>query len=98
MTRTQGEWKAVEKRLQDKKATFHSYLTRKISGLVNEFKRCGECVSPANGEMIRRRHNIPVETFEKLEELASLMGKDVGTIVDEFVIGPMLQQDKDAAH
>lgn len=97
LQRTEGEWQKIEQILKDKGIDWHSYIRRESSRLVNEHKACDVCVSPAEGEIDRRRHNIPIPMYEELSLLAARMGKDVGTVIDEFLLTPLLLQGKDAA-
>lgn len=97
LQRTKGEWDQIEKVLKEKGVDWHSYVRRESSRLVNDHKACDVCVSPAEGNIDRRRHNLPNEMYEELSKLAMRMGKDVGTVIDEFLLTPLLLQGKDAA-
>lgn len=94
--RTEGEWARVLSVLQSKNQDVHGYLRRESSRLVNNYKECGTCVTPAAGDVKRIRHKIPHDIYLVLAEIAEKQGKDVGTVLDEYLITPLLR-DKDAA-
>lgn len=97
LTRTQGEWEAIDKILKENKSEFHSYLRRESSRLRNAAKECLACVTPAGGPKKQRRHNIPTDIYNDLLEIARLAGKEVGDVLDELLLTPLLLPGKDAA-
>lgn len=96
LKRTQGEWELLEKKLKEKNTDFHSYLRNESSRLRNLFKECQPCVTQASGIKTYKRHNIPTDIYNDFVEIAVRMQKDVATVIDEFLISPMLRPDKDA--
>lgn len=98
ISRTDGEWQAIQKKLMAKGGqNFHTYLHMQASRLRNIYLKCRECITPASGSRIKKRHNIPPEIYAELHEIAVIMKKDVGTILDEFFIAPLLTPDTNVA-
>lgn len=97
LTRTQGEWDALDKILGNKGLDFHSYIRRTSSKLANTARECPVCLTPAAGKKITKRHHIPTEIYKALETIAKAMGKDVGIVIDEMLLSPLLSKGKDVA-
>lgn len=96
--RTEGEWKQINRKIRAAgKKDIHSYLRCEISRLISLYNDCQPCITPASGEVRKIRHKIPEDVYEKLLVLSNLMKKPVSTIIDDFIVNPLLQPDKDAA-
>ncbi len=95
LTRTRGEWDKLDKIFKEK--GFHTYIRQESSRIANMAKKCLECVTPAAGEKIQRRHQIPTPIYEDLLAIANLRGIPVGQFLDDLLLTPLLLPDKDAA-
>lgn len=98
LLRTEGEWNYIKDWLQKNKHTdLHTYLHREISRLKNHYEECDVCVTPADGNMVKIRHNVPLEIYNSILPIAQKMGKPVSTIIDDLIIMRLLFEGKDAA-
>ena len=95
--KTQGEWNALNEKVQALgKSDLHSYMRCEISRLMILWEHCRVCVTPASGDRIKIRHHIPDDIAVKLTELSLIMKKSPSTIIDQLILMPLLQMDKDA--
>jgi hypothetical protein len=96
--RTAGEWDLIEKKIRKMgKSDIHIYLNTNISRLKMGYNECRECVSSAQGELIRKSHIIPDHLYPYLQDMARLMQKPISTIVDDLLIAPLLTPEYNAA-
>lgn len=95
ITRTLGEWEEIDKRIKDmKRGDVNVYLRGELHKLKNKFTECPGCITPASGEPTPRQHCVPIDVYERLEELSQLMRRPIGSIVDDFFIVPLLLPEK----
>lgn len=89
---TEGEWREIENKLKQlgKSGGFHSHLHSEIYKMFALYKECEECVSPAEGEVIKKRHEIPDAVYPMLAQLSKKMRKPISTIIDELMVMPLL--------
>lgn len=91
LTRTEGEWASIKKKVKTYgKSSFTAHLRCEIHKLKLQFEECSECITPAEGEMIKKEYSIPEDIAPMLTFLSVKMKKPISTIVDEFVIMPLL--------
>lgn len=92
--RTSGEWDIILSKIAEMgKKDFNSFVRAEIRRLIAAYDKCPKCVSNAGGEKILKRPDIPVEHHKKLQALARKMGTPVSSVVDMFVIAPLLKPD-----
>lgn len=91
--RTETEFEALDKRVKELgKPDLNSYLRSEIYKLEKEIKRCPNCITEAKGgEKKERVHYIPDDTYATLLIISRRMNKHVATIIDDFIIAPLLQ-------
>lgn len=91
ITRTQGEWKAMETILAElQRKAIPSYVRNECHKIVKEYKGCEDCVTPAEGEPIKWQFCIPDDDYIELKKIAEKMKKTVSSMIDEMVISPLL--------
>lgn len=87
ITRTEGEWETI---LSTMKNGLSQYIRMECSTLIRDFEDCPNCVTPADGKKIVRQIKIPDEVYRELEKIALKAQKPVSSIIDEFIISPLL--------
>lgn len=98
LNHTIGEWQYLEELIKrEKKCDLHNYLNREISRLKTKNEECPLCISPADGRKKSRKHRVPSEIYQGILQLSARMGKTPGTIIDEFILNPLLPKGKDPA-
>lgn len=93
---TEGEWKEIENKLKrlGKTGGFHSHLHSEIYKMYAMYNECAECVSPADGDVVKVRHEIPEAVYPMLSQLSRKMKKPISTIIDELMVMPLLLPGK----
>src|SRR5450432_3836122 len=92
--RTKGEFKAIDKRVKELgKEDLNSYLRSEIYKLEKEINRCPECITQGTGDEKKpeRVHYVSEETYAALLKISRRMKKPVASIIDDFIITPLLQ-------
>jgi hypothetical protein len=89
LLKTEGEWKEILAKMGKK--NFHSFIVGEVRRLGNSFAECPDCVTKASGKKKYKRPKIPLEYYEKIERIALEMQIPVSTVVDIFIILPLLQ-------
>lgn len=96
--RTAGEWNVINEEVKKLgKQDLHTYLHCGISRLKRIYQECPDCITPAQGEITQKSHQLPDELYEILEKLSQKMKKPISSIVDDLLITPLLRprQKKD---
>lgn len=91
ITRTQGEWERMEKlSIQLGKPTLTALFHSELYKLEKKIDECPHCVCAASGNKLERKIYIHEDTYNRLAKIAALMQRPIGTVVDEFIITPLL--------
>jgi hypothetical protein len=95
LSRTKGEWDYILSKVSERgKKNLSAYILSEINKLKNDFNDCPCCVTPASGIKIEKRPYISVNALAELEPLSIKMNKPISSIIDEFIIAPLLQLEK----
>lgn len=92
ITKTRSEWKIIEEKISELgKKKFTIFVRSETKKLGNAYSQCPDCISKGDGgEKITKRPYIHADTHNKLKELAARMQLPVSTIVDIYIIMPLL--------
>lgn len=86
--RTRAEWEVVKNKMTKKSLT--SFIRCEIKKIAEKHNECPNCVTPAEGEKIEKKFEIDAETYAIFEEIAKKMRKPVASVIDDFIIVPLL--------
>lgn len=91
LTRTKGEWREVEKKMnKSNKKDFSCFLRSEINTFLKTYYECPNCVIKAKGQSIEKRPYIFPHQLKELEPIANRMKIPVSTLVDRLIITPLL--------
>lgn len=94
LSRTQGEWDAIDAAIKKMgRKNLNKFIRSEVSKLGNAYVECPNCITKASGEKKEKRPKIPMESYERLEKIAERMDIHVSTVVDLFIISPLLKPD-----
>lgn len=91
--KTEGEFSAIDRRVRELgKPDLNAYLRSEIYKLEKEIDRCPECITEGTGDEKKkeRAHYISIETYAQLLKLKRRMRKPISSIIDDFIILPLL--------
>lgn len=87
ITRTQGEWDII---VAGMKNGLSHYIRMECSTLIDDFKDCPLCITPASGDKIERQFRIPDDVYKELEKISKTAQRPISSIIDDFIISPLL--------
>ena len=94
LSHTRGEWSVVEDKIhQSNKTSIQSYLRAEIFKLKSKIIDCPDCVCYESGARIEKQIFIIESEYEILKKMSLTIGKPVATIIDEYFIIPLINQD-----
>jgi hypothetical protein len=88
LSRTRAEWKVIQGKM--KKKNLNSFIRSEVKKIAEKHNECPCCVTPAEGERVEKRFDIDRETYAVFEEIAKKMHKPVASVIDDFIIVPLL--------
>jgi hypothetical protein len=89
--KTEGEWEIITAKLAESgKKDLSVYIRAEVRKLNISYCQNPQKFFRAPGEKIYKRPHIPLESYNKLKIIADQMKKPVSTIVDMFIIQPLL--------
>ncbi len=89
--KTEGEWTKIDVIVSASgKKDLNAYIRCEALKIKKAFGECPEQVTPAKGVRIEKRPYIPLTIYAALEPLALRMGVPVSSVIDRFIIDPML--------
>lgn len=92
ITRTQGEWVALERiAIASGKSNILSLFRAEISKLIKKIEQ-EDHFKHVCGDREEKKIYVDEDTYECLERLSYKMKKPVGSVVDEFIISPLLNK------
>lgn len=81
---------ASEKRKRERDQ-FNRYLNKKILSLIEDYKRCPECVIDfLSSEKKQRQKFINTSNLDILREISNKSEVPISTILDRIIINPLL--------
>jgi hypothetical protein len=91
--RTRAEWDVIQKKMT--KRNLSSFMRSEIKKIAEKYSDCPLCVTEAKGEeiegcKIEKQCEIDAETYAIFEEIADKMQKPVASVIDDFIIVPLL--------
>jgi hypothetical protein len=90
--RTAAEWELIEKKISESgKANFSAFVRSEINRIKLKYSECKLCVTPADGPRTQKEHLLDEETYKMFEEISDRMGKPVASVIDDFIIAPLLR-------
>jgi hypothetical protein len=94
LCRTEGEWDFIDAKIRGMgKTTFASFIHSEIKKLSTEFKECPNCITHAAGRKVERIPWISSVSLKELEDIAIIMQKPLSSVIQEFIIAPLLRQE-----
>lgn len=95
ITKTQGEWEAIDAYLADEiNREWSIFWRKKMASLVEAYKKCPNCVVPATGEKIHRFVEIPEAQYQLLLSMSLTHNTSMSDIADKFALLPILHPNQ----
>lgn len=89
--RTAAEWEIIRDRIKETgKSELNAYIRSEINKIMIKYNECPLCVTPAKGNKKQKVYCINPEAYEMFQEISKKMGKPVASIIDDFIIAPLL--------
>lgn len=89
--KTEGEWDIITKKLAEAgRKDLSVYIRSEVRKLNISYCENPQKFFRAPGEKVYKRPHIPIDAYNKLKIIADNMKKPVSTIVDIFIIQPLL--------
>jgi hypothetical protein len=91
--KTESEWSLILSKIEALgKKDLNGYVRSEVRKLTAEYERCPTAITCANGGSKKsRRPYIHEDSHKILQELSKKMKKPISSIVDEFIILPLLK-------
>jgi len=90
ISKTPAEWAVIDNRLKEmKKADLSNYLRSNVMKLTEEL---GKGSIYTTKESVERQPSIPIEMYHELEMVSKKMNKSIASIVNDYLITPLLHQ------
>lgn len=92
IVKTNREWKIIEKRISELGSKdYNRYLHKKIASLIEDYKKCPECINNfLLGKKSIRQKTLSFDFYKILSEISENTGVPISTIVDKVIITPLL--------
>lgn len=91
ISKTTGEWCLIEKKISESgKINLSQYIHKEAIKIKNAFKDNPTTITCASGKRVEKRPCIFIGVYEELEGIATIMDISVSTLIDRFVIDPLL--------
>lgn len=91
LTKTEGEWKEIEVKLKEmNKKNVCRYVRFEVKQIVKKYIEDSKNITQAAGEKKEKQIPISSHTYMILMELSHQMQRPVNSIVDDFLIVPLL--------
>ena len=71
-----------------------SYIHSEIKKIADIFQECPTCITHAHGRKIEKQPWISSISLKRLEAISVMMQKPISSVIQEFIISPLLQQGK----
>jgi hypothetical protein len=92
LLRTATEWELIEKKISESgKSNFNAFMRSEINRIKLKYEECKLCVTPAEGDRIQKEHFLDEETYKMFEEISKRMRKPVASVINDFIIAPLLR-------
>lgn len=94
--RTEAEWKAIKEKIAvTNKGDFNSFLRREIYKLANKQSGVGSINQSYGEQQVDKYHSLTPHSHEVLKLLSKKMKRPIGSIVDQYIISPLLCSGSD---
>lgn len=91
VSKTPGEWSLIEKKVAESgKKNLSCYIRGEAIKIKNAFKNDPSSITTAFGERIEKRPSLHTPIYEEMNAIAKIMKVPVSTLVDRFIIDPIL--------
>jgi hypothetical protein len=92
INKTSGEWDCIKSKIKElnQKNTIHSYMNNEVNKLTKRFLADPNEITFIGGEKIEIQFPLQAYTCIILKELSEKMQKPVNSIIDDFIITPLL--------
>jgi hypothetical protein len=92
LLRTVAEWQIIDRKIKESgKTNFNAFLRSEINRIKIMYSECKNCVTPAEGPRKQKVHSIDEQTYEMFEEISKRMQRPVASVIDDFIISPLLK-------
>lgn len=94
--RTQEEWDAIDAKVKSMgRKDFKNFLRSEIFKLNNRFESgTDDFIDCATNKKTQRQVFVTEEELRQLRRLSVCTKKSINTVVNEFILSPLLQPDK----
>lgn len=91
VSKTPGEWALIKKRVTESgKKDLNHYIHTEAIKIKLAFRNNPSSITSAYGERIEKRPSLRTTIYEELEIIARIMQVPVSTLIDRFIIDPIL--------
>jgi hypothetical protein len=89
--RTPGEWRIIEAKMKEAgKSDFGSFMRSEINKITSKYAECPLCVTVAEGDKTEKACPLTDLSYDVLKEISTRMQKPIASIIDDFIIAPLL--------
>ena len=89
--RTKGEMAAIDEKINELgKKNLHSYLYGEIAKLEKRFLESPKSITSGTGDKVLFYHCVSPTTYNTLKRIAALKNKSINSIVEDYIITPLL--------
>lgn len=87
------EFEVIDTKIKELgKSDLNCFLRGEIRKLEKTFRNCPLCITHAKGgDKIQKFHYIEQSSYEALSTISDLMDKPISSIIDDFIISPLLR-------
>lgn len=95
ISRTEGEWERIQQIIDSMgKKDLSAFIQSEAQKLISAYRGCPKCLTPAHGGKSIRQPWLSVHIIQDLEQIATVMKKPLASVIQEFIIAPLLRQEK----
>lgn len=89
--RTAKEWDVVDQKVKESgKSNITSFIRSEVNKITSKYNECPLCVTVAEGQKLERTYFISPQSYDVLKQIAIKMRKPVASVIDDFIIAPLL--------
>ena len=78
------------KELSNGRLDYSTFLHGRMRKLITTFNDCPDCITVAEGDKKSRANRVSDDVYEKLTLISLKMKIDESTVIDRFIIQPLL--------
>jgi len=91
ISKTPGEWVAIEKRvIESGKSDLNCYIRSEAMKIKMAYNKNPNCIPAALGNRVEKRPYLSRSIYEELSPIAIRLGVPVSTVIDRLIIAPLL--------